>query len=128
MNKQDGLGSIPQVPITIKRGGMFYLPFTYVDSTNTPVVLTGWNARLQIWGSPMATGTAIVDIGSYGTNISCGTIAIGTQVSITINSGFTKNLPNTNSYGWCEFHFIDSGYNDIPLFEGPVFFEAGGIR
>ena len=125
------LGSIPQVPITIKRGGMFYLPFVYKDSSGDVIPLTGYNARMQIWSSPTASGTSIIDIGTYGTNANQGSIVTNMttfQVSITILSSFTSGLANTFSKGWAEFHLFDSGNNDIPLFEGPVSFEAGGIR
>lgn len=127
----ESLGSIPQVPITIKRGGMFYLPFLYKDSSGTVINLTGYNARFQVWGSPTASGTAVIDIGSYGTNITQGTVAINFttgQVSITLLSAFTVTLSNINSLGWAEFHLFDTSNNDVPLFEGPVAFEAGGLR
>ena len=125
------LGSIPQVPLTIKRGGMFYLPFVYKDSSGDVIPLTGYNARMQIWSSQMAAGTSILDIGTYGTNAGQGSVVINLttwQVSITILSSFTSTLANTFSKGWAEFHLYDSVNNDIPLFEGPVCFEAGGIR
>lgn len=131
MDNQNSLGAIPQVQITIKHGGMFYLPFTYIDSSRAAIPLTGYNARMQVWASPTASGTSVIDIGSYGTNLTFGTIAINPttwQVSITINSAFTATLPNYGTKGWAEFHFIDSSNNDIPLFEGPVTFEPGGIR
>jgi hypothetical protein len=131
MNNQNSIGAIPQIPITIKRGGMFYLPFIYKDSTDTVIPLTGYNARMQVWGSLTASGTAILDIGTYGTNADQGSIVInGTtwQVSITILSVFTAGLTNILSKGWYEFHFIDSSNNDTPFFEGPVIFEPGGLR
>ena len=127
----NSLGSIPQVPITIKRGGMFYLPFFMNDYTGTTVPLTGYNARFQVWSSMTATGTAIIDIGTYGTNANQGSVVVNmstNNVAITILSPFTSTLPNVFSTGKAEFHFYDSANNDIPLFEGPVCFEAGGIR
>ena len=127
----NSLGSIPQVPITIKRGGMFYLPFQYNDSSGTVIPLTGYNARMQIWSSQTASGTSILDIGTYGTNVDQGSIVINMtsfQVAITVLSSFTAGLDNSYSKGWAEFHLFDSSNNDIPLFEGPVCFEAGGIR
>lgn len=127
----NSLGSIPQVPITIKRGGMFYLPFQYNDSSGTVIPLTGYNARMQIRSSQTAAGTSILDIGTYGTNSDQGSIVINMtsfQVAITVLSSFTAGLDNSYSRGWAEFHLYDSSNNDIPLFEGPVCFEAGGIR
>ena len=127
----NSLGSIPQVPITIKLGGMFYLPFQYNDSSGTVIPLTGYNARMQIWSSQTASGTSILDIGTYGTNTDQGSVVINMttfQVAITVLSSFTAVLSNSYSRGWVEFHLFDSSNNDIPLFEGPVCFEAGGIR
>ena len=127
----NSLGSIPQVLITIKRGGLFYLPFIYKDSAGDVVPLTGYNARMQVFSSMTTTGTAIIDIGTYGTNTDQGSIVIDLstwQVSITILSSFTATLPNIFSKGKVEFHFFDASNNDIPFFEGPVNFEAGGIR
>ena len=127
----DSLGSIPQVPITIKRGGIFYLPFIYKDSEGVLVDLAGYGAKMQIWLSQTAIGTSILDIGTYGTNTAYGTIAINTttaQVDILLQSAFTITFPNICTKGWYEFHFFDSNGNDIPLFEGPVAFEPGGIR
>ena len=127
----NSLGSIPQVPITIKLGGMFYLPFQYNDSSGTVIPLTGYNARMQIWSSQTASGTSILDIGTYGTNTDQGSVVINMttfQVAITVLSSFTAVLANSYSKGWAEFHLFDSSNNDIPLFEGPVCFEAGGIR
>ena len=125
------LGSIPQVPITIKRGGMFYLPFFYKDSNGDVVDLTNYDARMQVWSSQTASGTAIIDIGTYGTNAGQGNITINTitgQVSITIYSSFTETLPNIGFKGRHEFHFINKSGNDTPMFEGSVFFETGGLR
>ena len=125
------LGAIPRVPITIKHGGMFYIPFNYVDSSKTIIPLTGYNARMQVWGSPTAFGTAIIDIGTYGTNANQGSIVINQttwQVSITVLSSWTAQLDNAYSRGWYEFHFFDASNNDIPFFEGPVIFEPGGVR
>jgi hypothetical protein len=127
----DSIGSIPQIPITIKCGSLFYLPFTYTDADKNVIPLTGYNARLQIWGSPTSNGTAIADIGTYGTNLNQGVIAInGTtfQITITLHSTFTETLRNTILTGCYEFHLFDPINNDIALFEGPVCFEPGGIR
>jgi hypothetical protein len=130
MEDQD-IGSIPKVPITIKSGGLFYVPFAYKDSSGNVIPLTGYNARMQIWGSPTASGTAVMDIGTYGTNASQGSItidAVSFQVAIIILSSFTSVLASSLSRGWTEFHLFDPSNNDIPLFEGPVHFESGGIR
>jgi len=127
----NSLGSIPQVPITIKRGGTFYLPINYADSEGIPIDLTDYNARFQIWSSQTASGTALIDIGSYGTNTTFGTIAIIPSLGalvLTIYSSFTITLPNICSKGWSEFYLIDDFDNKIPLFEGPVYFESGGLR
>jgi hypothetical protein len=127
----NALGAIPQVPITIKRGGTFYLPFTYIDSSGVAIDLTRYNARMQIWSSETASGTAILDIGTYGTHAEQGSIVIDPiafGLSITILSSFTGTLANSFSQGWHEFHLIDGSNNDIPLFEGSVCFEPGGIR
>jgi hypothetical protein len=128
---QNSLGAIPQVPITIKSGGLFYLPFTYKDSDGNTIPLTGYNARMQIWSSRTASGTAALDIGTYGTNSNQGDISINAitgSVAITILPSFTPVLEALLSKGWAEFHFYDADDNDIPLFEGPICIEAGGIR
>jgi len=127
----NSLGSLPQIPITIKHGGTFYLPFIYKDSTGTVVNLANYNARMQVYSSQTASGTAIIDIGTYGTNAEQGNIVFNLstwQVSITIYSSFTETLPNICSKGRYEFHFIDNSNNDIPMFEGQVLFETGGLR
>ena len=127
----NSLGSIPQVPLTIKHGGIFYLPFFYKDSSGNVINLTGYNARMQVWSSPTASGTSIIDIGTYGTNANQGSIVINITsylVAITILSPFTSSLPNYRTKGWAEFHLYDGTNNDIPLFEGSVNFEPGGIR
>lgn len=127
----DTLGLIPQIPITIKRGSIFYLPFIYKDSAGDLVNLAGYGAKMQIWLSRTASGTSLLDINTYGSSTAYGTVSIDStlaKVSVNIQSTFTSTLPNYCTKGWHEFHLIDTNGGDIPLFEGPVFFEPGGIR
>ena len=126
----NNLGSIPKVPITIKRGGTFYLTFAYNDSSGVAIDLTSYNARMQIWSSETASGTAILDIGTYGTHAEQGSISIDLstfKIYIVILASWTGTLANEFTQGWHEFHLL-TGNNDTPLFEGPVTFEPGGIR
>ena len=116
------IGQIPKIPINIKQGGMFYLPIYWLDKNKDPLSLVSYNAQWRAKASPGASEDL------FNLKLGSGiTFTISTAlIEITMTSAISKEFDAPWS-GVHNFSLITPGGNYIPLFEGPLTIEAGGI-
>jgi len=79
------------VPIQIDQGATFTWPITYLNSDESPVVLTGYTAKMQVRQTAEASGSAIVNLTTENGGITI-TGPLG-LITVIISEAQTAALP-----------------------------------